>query len=127
MAFADGTRDRVMGVLGLPVVSPFWVQQVDDALDRASNYGGVAAESRISGYLDSYESAETSLNADAGDAGIKRLDVIEYFENSATMGYSKEMHRYRQLILNALFIPEERQQIIRESGMFQSNRISILR
>lgn len=127
MPFASTTRDKIMGILCLPVVVPAWVERVDDALKRASDYGGEGAVTRIEGYVAKYEAAQTALDEASDDEGLVQADVLRWAEGARTKGYTNQMKRYGQLLLDALFTPQEKHAIALLSRVSGSNTVRIMR
>lgn len=103
MPFAATTRDRVMGALELPVVV-YYCQRVDDALAHAETHGGETTVTRIEGYLTQYETQQTALSAEAGNAGLVKAGPLEWSVGGKVNGVKSEMARLRKLIARSLLL-----------------------
>lgn len=106
MPFAEDTKVRVMMALELPLNVPAYVQYVQEALTSVETYGGDAAVTKIEALLTQFETAQTSLNTEAGNAGLIRADVLEWSETRKLQGYKDEMNRLRTAIAKVLMLDE---------------------
>jgi hypothetical protein len=124
------TRTQIMGAIGLPLSAPRWVEWTQRALDRIETYNGQPGIDLIEDYVSKYTAAESAANTASSDAGIKILGIgtgIEYFEGGAVSGYKSEMTRYKNLIIQALFIQEERSEIRQFLLSSPTGRVKITR
>lgn len=48
--------------------------------------------------LDQMDADDEATTAAAGQAGLKKVDVIEYFQHGSTIGFSANMNRLRQRV-----------------------------
>ena len=48
--------------------------------------------------LDQMDADDEAQTAAAGQAGLKKVDVIEYFQSGSTIGYSANINRLRQRV-----------------------------
>ena len=102
MAFAAGTADRVLGALQLESTSD-WLAEVNQQLTQIEDENPPAV-TRITGYLDDYDTAYTAYTAALAsqDAGLKRADTVEFFQGGTVRGYGDRVAELRQQISNAL-------------------------
>lgn len=122
------TRTDILGALGLPLTAPRWVEWVERAMTRLEDYNGQSGVDLVEGYVTRFQAAETAANTASGDAGIKKLDVIEYFPGGSTSGYETEMKRYRSKLLDTLFWEGEKAEIRRmSSASFGGSTVKLMR
>ena len=118
MAFADidQTLADVLEILGLPADAPRWVELVRRKLERLPVIAGDAMVEKVEGWIESYQAAEAASFAGADQGGLIKADVLEWEPGRRNAGHEANMRRYGQRILQALFIPAERAEIVRENG-----------
>jgi hypothetical protein len=126
MAWTDlpQTKIEICLILGLPVSAPRWVDWVERAMVNAEARGGAALTGLIEGYVTAYRTAETALTDSSDQAGLIKADVLEWAPGARQSGYSSEMKRIQNVILNSLFTEPERAQI-RKEGMGLSSGIPL--
>lgn len=130
MAFADidQTRADVLEILGLPADAPRWVELVQRKLERLPVIAGDAMVLKVEGWIEQYQAAETALFTGADQAGLIKADVLEWEPGARYAGHKGSMQLYAKRLLNALFIPCERTEIVRENGgMLGGNSVRINR
>lgn len=104
MPWASDTKAKICIALELPVTVPSYLQEVDRAMTDALAYGSETVVTQIEGYLTQYFAAQTSLNSEAGNAGLIRADVLEWQPNTRSAGYKQEMGRLRMSIAKILLL-----------------------
>lgn len=63
---------------------------------------GTDIASAIQADLDQMDADDEAQTAAAGQAGLKKVDVIEYFQHGSTVGYSANINRLRQRVASLL-------------------------
>lgn len=102
MPWQPGDRDAIFGALDL-TYSDLMIKRVDQAMATLETYGGEAAISRVQGYLFDLEDYDSAIVTGAGEAGLKRADVIEWFApGAATSGYTTLKGDRKRKIASAL-------------------------
>lgn len=130
MPWADinQTKADVLEILGLPADAPRWVELVQRKLERVPVIVGEAQVVKIEGWIAQYQTAETAKFTGAEQAGLVKADVLEWALGERNAGHEANMRFYANRLLNALFIREERAEIVRESGgMLGGNTVRISR
>jgi hypothetical protein len=59
---------------------------------------GTNIAGQIQADLDQIDADDSAVSAAASQGGLKRVDVIEYFQGGATMGYSTNVTRLRKRV-----------------------------
>ena len=124
------TRVDLLTALGLPMTAPRWIEYLQRSMDRVETYNGQPGIDTIEDYATKYQAAETALNGNASEQGIKILGIgsgIEYFPGQRNAGFTSEMTRYRNLMLDALFLEGEKAEIRRMSSSFGRSTVRISR
>jgi|OM-RGC.v1.026677386 hypothetical protein len=127
---AAQTRVDILAALGLPMTAPRWIEHLQRAMDRVETYNGQPGIDAIEDYATKYQTAEAALNGNASEQGIKILGIgsgIEYFPGQRNAGFTSEMSRYRNLLLDALFWEGEKAEIRRMSSSFGRSTVRISR
>lgn len=57
---------------------------------------------QIQADLDQIDADDAAQTAASGQAGLKKVDVIEYFQSGSTVGYSANINRLRQRVASLL-------------------------
>lgn len=124
----DQTRADVLEILGLPADAPRWVELVQRKLERVPVIAGQSMVEKVEGWIEQYQAAEAALFAGADQGGLIKADVLEWEPGSRNAGHKATMGLYAKRLLNALFVPTERAEIVRENGgMLGGNSVRIAR
>jgi hypothetical protein len=121
------TQSDVIEILGLPAEAPKWGDFVLRKLERIETLRGQTMVAKVEGWITEWKAAETALDDAADQAGLIKADVLEWAPGSRTAGHEARMKRYALRLLNALFIPDERAEIIRMSATLGGNSVRIQR
>ena len=95
--------------LGSQAGGPLTYQSVLQLVQNQINFvnaNDVAFGTNIAGAiqadLDQMDTDDESSTAAAANDGLKRVDVIEYYQGGASLGYSGNMERLRQRVIRNL-------------------------
>ncbi|MGI8933345.1 MAG: hypothetical protein ACR2FS_04650 [Phormidesmis sp.] len=112
MPFAEGTRNRVLLALEMPVVdltadlgnANNYIDRVQRALNQAETNGGQDMVTRIEGLLDSYEAqlAAYSESVQSGQGALIKADVLEWAPGQISSSQKGEYLRVRQQLARLL-------------------------
>lgn len=123
-------RVHILLALGLPMTAPRWIEWTQRAMNRLETYNGQPGIDAIEDYVAKYQGAETALNGNASEQGIKILGIgsgIEYFPGQRNAGFESEMQRYRNQLLDALFWEGEKAEIRRMSSAYSKSSVRVSR
>ena len=109
MALTTDDLDRIIKYrafsLGSQAGGPLTWQSVMQLVQNQINFVnaqdirfGTDIAGLIQADLDQMDADDSAQTAAAGQAGLKRVDVIEYFQSGSTVGYSANIERLRMRV-----------------------------